>query len=176
VEEKIFIKAIVGLGNPGPSYYFQRHSIGFRVLDRLAEKHGLFWISKGDVKTATIPGKDGAIFLIKPQTFMNSSGVAVPALMKKGIKAENILVVHDELEKPFGSVSLKFDGSHKGHNGLKSIIGICGTAFYRIRVGIGRPVHKDAVPEYVLQPFEQSSHEVDQVIENAVDEIEKIIL
>lgn len=95
---------------------------------------------------------------------MNDSGRVIPALLKQGIKAENILVVHDELEIPFGSVKLKLGGSHRGHNGLRSIIGVCGENFRRIRCGIGRPANKEDVPDYVLKPFSESEQQVEQMI------------
>jgi len=84
-------------------------------------------------------------------------------------------VIHDELEKPFGSVTLKLDGSHKGHNGLRSIMNACGTNFWRIRVGIGRPLHKEDVPVYVLQPFDQTVDLIDLLIQNVISEIKKLI-
>ena len=99
---------------------------------------------------------------------MNSSGRVIPALAKQGIKAENILVVHDELELPFGTVKIKVGGSHKGHNGLRSIIGVCGPDFMRVRCGIGRPLDRDKVPDYVLQPFSEPEAAVDALIDQAV--------
>ena len=93
-----------------------------------------------------------------------------PYLSKQGIKAENILVIHDELEKPFGSLAIKFDGSHRGHNGLRSIIGICGPQFLRLRFGIGRPADKEDVPNYVLRQFDKT-----EVVDPHIDEAIKII-
>ena len=89
--------------------------------------------------TATIRIGDHAVLRVKPQTFMNDSGNVIPALRKKGITCNDILVVHDELELPFGTVKTKMGGSAKGHNGLRSIIGQCGADFARLRCGIGRP-------------------------------------
>jgi PTH1 family peptidyl-tRNA hydrolase len=88
------------------------------------------------------------VLLIKPQAFMNSSGNVIPFLSKQGIKAENILVVHDELEQPFGKISFKVGGSARGHNGVRSIIAACGENFVRVRFGIGRPNQKSK-----LQPM-----------------------
>jgi PTH1 family peptidyl-tRNA hydrolase len=163
------IKACIGLGNPGLSYYKQRHSIGFRVLDELACQEQVDWKSKNNLLYAEIPEKN--LLLIKPQTFMNSSGEVIPLLQKKGIKPSEILVVHDELEKPFGFVGFSFGTSHKGHNGLKSIISIMGPDFWRLKIGIGRPLRKELVPEYVLQPFTESPDTVEIVIKKAAQAI-----
>lgn len=163
------IKAIIGLGNPGPSYYKTRHSIGFRVIDALADQEGAAWSTKENMELATMQYNNRSILLIKPMNFMNSSGVVVPFLQKKGIKAEDILVIHDELELPFGSVIFKTGGSSKGHNGLKSIMSVCGENFHRIRVGIARPPTREEVPDYVLSPFPpQQESDIVHVIADAL--------
>jgi PTH1 family peptidyl-tRNA hydrolase len=94
-----------------------------------------------------------AIHIVKPTTFMNLSGKAIPFLLKKGIKPEEILVIHDELEKPFGKCNIRWDGSARGHNGLRSIDSIIGKDYWRLRFGIGRPEDKSEVGDYVLSPF-----------------------
>ncbi len=168
------IKAIIGLGNPGLRYVYTRHNIGFRVVDELAKQYGAHWRKYPEMEYARLsfepstgsPGGQG-IALIKPQTYMNNSGVVIPSLKKDGIKPEEILVVHDELELPFGDIAFKFGGSAKGHNGLKSIIAACGADFARLRVGIGRPPVKEQVPDYVLQTFDQSNMQVDEIINRA---------
>jgi PTH1 family peptidyl-tRNA hydrolase len=99
---------------------------------------------------------------------MNSSGKVIPALLKQGIKAENILVVHDELEQPFGAVRIKVGGSAKGHNGLKSIIAACGDQFARLQFGIGRPTFKEDVPNYVLAKFNENPEDLEHLIEKAI--------
>jgi peptidyl-tRNA hydrolase, PTH1 family len=171
MQEKHTIKAIIGLGNPGPTHFFQRHNIGFRVIDALATKHTASpWQKKDNLEYTKIAINGSPVLLIKPQTFMNSSGAVIPYLSKQGIKAENILVIHDELEKPFGSLAIKFDGSHRGHNGLRSIIGICGPQFLRLRFGIGRPADKEDVPNYVLRQFDKT-----EVVDPHIDEAIKII-
>lgn len=166
------IKVIIGLGNPGHQYYRTRHSIGFRVLDKLADLHGASWRAKGNAEYANARINDIEVLLIKPQTFMNSSGAVVPELLRRGIKSDEILVVHDELELPFGKIAFKTGGSAKGHNGLKSIIAACGPEFHRIRVGIARPENREDVPDYVLRPFAEDDAKVDQMIDAAVKEIE----
>lgn len=168
------IKTIIGLGNPGPKYHNNRHNIGFLVLDALAEKHHGSWQKKPDREMGEVEINGQTILLIKPQTFMNDSGKVIPSLAKQGIKAENILVVHDELEKPFGKIENKTGGSHKGHNGLRSIIASCGADFHRLRFGIGRPENKEDVPTYVLTNFSKNEN-IQPLIDQAIDIIETII-
>jgi peptidyl-tRNA hydrolase, PTH1 family len=163
------IKAIIGLGNPGNNYYKTRHSIGYRVIDTLVTQCGEQWHDRGALQTAELTIHDRPILAIKSNNYMNDSGSVIPYLLKKEIKAEEILVIHDELEKPFGTMSIKIGGSHRGHNGLRSIIGVCGDGFYRLRIGIGRPDDRDEVPHYVLAPFDQPETEIEIVIEKAVE-------
>ncbi len=135
---------VAGLGNPGGKYERNRHNIGFRVVDELARKHGLpAWSRKlgGDTTAglvATPKGREHAV-LLKPMEYMNLSGFAVQRLAQfHKIEPEKILVVHDELDLPFGVVRLKSGGGHGGHNGLRSIIEQLGNKFARVRMGIGR--------------------------------------
>ncbi len=167
------ITTIIGLGNPGPRFDFTHHNSGFMIVDALADKYGGQWQEKGDMALATIIMADKKILLVKPLTFMNVSGAIFPALQKKGIKNENILIAHDELEKPFGSISFRYGGSHRGHNGLRSIIQTIGPDFLRLRFGIGRPEDKAHVSDYVLARFTQSSQDVAQQIATAVKMIEE---
>ncbi|MBU1007620.1 aminoacyl-tRNA hydrolase [Candidatus Dependentiae bacterium] len=165
------IKAIIGLGNPGAKYYHTRHNIGFRVVDSFAERYGAQW---GEVELmqyagALLPDRLKPVYLIKPLTFMNNAGRVLPFLLMKGIKPEQILVVHDELEKPFGKLSIRFDGSARGHNGLRSIIGVVGNGFWRLRFGIGRPEKKSLVGDFVLSRFSQEEEEdIMRLIEEAI--------
>lgn len=172
---KLDIKAIIGLGNPGPKYYYTRHNIGFRILDELAKAYNLSWQTKDNMEIANLVFDGQKIILIKPQTFMNDSGRVIPGLLKQGIKAENILVVHDELEQPFGAVKLRLGGSARGHNGLKSIISVCGDQFARLRFGIGRPAIKEDVPNYVLEKFKENSADLENHIQQAVQVIEQLL-
>lgn len=175
MENKQTVKAIIGLGNPGHDRYYNRHSIGFRILDALADRYGAAWSMKDEMAMTTIQVDGAPIFLIKPQTYMNASGRVFPKLAKKGIKAEDILVIHDELEFPFGKIAYRIGGSARGHNGLRSLIAACGPDFGRLRVGIDRPAEREQVPDYVLQNFRESSADVDAMIESAVDYIERLI-
>lgn len=158
--DKQTIRAIIGLGNPGNKYYKTRHSIGFRVLDELAQRYEVAWQENSTMHYATLIGfSEQSTYLVKPQTFMNSSGEVIPWLAKKGIKGEQIIVVHDELEKAFGVNLLKFSGSAKGHNGLRSLISMIGQDFWRLKFGIGRPQDDTPVHEYVLNVFSQSEEQ-----------------
>ncbi len=166
------IKAIIGLGNPGPKFQRQRHNIGFLVVDECARRNHANWQRKDIFDVAEIQLHGNRVFLVKPQTFMNASGKVVSWLQKKGIAPENIVVVHDELEKPFGHLSVKFGGSARGHNGLRSIIDYCGKEFYRLRFGIGRPERKEDVGDWVLSDFSESQSELDVLIDQAADMLE----
>ena len=166
------ILAIIGLGNPGQKYHANRHNIGFQIVDAIAQNYGGQWQNKELMDIATIMINDKKVLLVKPQTFMNQSGKVLPYLNKQGIKSENILVVHDELEYPFGKVKIRFGGSARGHNGLRSIIEHCGKDFARLRFGIGRPEDKRMVGSYVLQDFSEDLSEIDQQIDRSIDLIE----
>ncbi|MGZ6255071.1 MAG: aminoacyl-tRNA hydrolase [Candidatus Chromulinivorax sp.] len=170
---KLEIKAIIGLGNPGPMYTKTRHNIGFLIVDALADQHAGIWQKKENMELCTIIINNKKIVLIKPQTFMNNSGQVLGYLKKQGIAQENILVAHDELELFFGQIKLKFDGSAKGHNGLKSIIAHGGANFLRLRFGIDRPVDKNEVPDYVLAKFTEKENLIDDKINEACTIIEQ---
>lgn len=158
------IKAIIGLGNPGQKYYRNRHNIGFRVVDALVDQFHGSWQTSELMEYATVRMNDASgqshdVVVIKPRTFMNNSGKVLGWLQKKGIKPDQIVVVHDELEKGFGKVLLRFGGSHKGHNGLKSIMGSIGPDFWRLKFGISRPDDREEVPDYVLADFSKQEEE-----------------
>ncbi len=169
------IKAIIGLGNPGQKYHKNRHNIGFRIIDELAKKFSISWQSKEnfDLVEIRLDPQDFSqkpIYLIKPLTFMNKVGQVVPFLLKKGIKPEEILVIHDELEKEFGKISIRFGGSARGHNGLRSIIGVICPDFWRLRFGIGRPQEKSEVANFVLSNFDlEQESQIDDLIQKSID-------
>ena len=169
MENKLNIKAIVGLGNPGPKFTFTRHNIGFLVVDKLAEELCTFWSTTDNLEIANAAYQDNGFFLIKPQTFMNNSGEIVPFLKKNGIGPENTLIVHDELDINFGDVKYRLGGSARGHNGLKSFIEKWGDNFSRLRVGIGRPANKEDVPDYVLHKFTEPADQVKDLISLAAE-------
>ena len=169
------LRAIIGLGNPGPKFYHHRHNIGFRIIDELAQRCHAQWKERDIMQTASITINDQPIILIKPLTFMNDSGKVIPFLTKQGITADQILVIHDELELPFSRIKLKHSGSARGHNGLRSIIDAIGSDFYRLRFGIERPEKKELVPHYVLQNFSEPQEDIEDGIMRACDMIENSI-
>lgn len=147
---------IVGLGNPGREYQESRHNIGFLLLSRLAERLGVSF-SRLQSKALVTDGRyqDHKIILAKPQTFMNLSGQAVGPLVNfYKIPLENLLVVYDEVDLPFGTLRLRPSGGSGGHNGMKSLITRLGTeGFPRLRLGVSRPPGRMEAAAYVLQDF-----------------------
>ena len=146
----------VGLGNPGPEHARQRHNIGFMVLDEIARRHGFGpWRKrfKGEVAEGSIGGQ--RILALKPQTYMNASGDSVqPAAAFLKIPPANVVAFHDELDLAPGKLRVKLGGGVAGHNGLKDMRRAFGSPdFWRVRMGIGHPGHKDAVTGHVLGNF-----------------------
>jgi PTH1 family peptidyl-tRNA hydrolase len=149
---------IVGLGNPGREYAFTRHNIGFMAVDALSKEYGTGGdkvLFKSIARTALID--DQNVLLQKPQTFMNISGEAVGACARFYKTAlENVIVLHDEIDIPFGTVKVKKGGGAAGHNGLKSIDQLLGKDYWRVRLGIGHPGDKDMVSDHVLSEFSKA--------------------
>jgi len=149
------MKIIVGLGNPGRKYERTRHNAGFMAADELANSlHADISQEKYHalVCRARI-GSEEAV-LAKPQTYMNESGRAVGAIVRYTYsRVSDVIVIHDELDLPLGSVRVKIGGGHGGHNGLRSIIEHLGPDFIRVRIGIGRPAPGSDAADYVLSPF-----------------------
>jgi peptidyl-tRNA hydrolase, PTH1 family len=168
------IRLIVGLANPGKEYADTRHNAGawlaLKAADQLhavlrVEKkfHGIYGSAQGEAQT---------IHLLIPTTFMNLSGQAVLALMKYyQLSPESILIAHDDIDLPAGSIKLKFEGGDGGHNGLKDIIRhLNSKQFYRLRIGVGHPKQRDQVADYVLHPPSKIDREkIDQAIQQALD-------
>ena len=170
----IDLKLIVGLGNPGSKYTETRHNAGFWFVEGLAAGNdATFKLEKkfhGELSKISIAGND--VWLLKPETFMNRSGLAVKSLMSfYRLNAENILVAHDEIDLLPGTTRLKTGGGHGGHNGLRDIINHLGTKdFHRLRIGVGHPGHKDQVVDYVLrQPAHDERSMIDQSVRSAQD-------
>ena len=167
------IKLIVGLANPGAKYEGTRHNAGEWLVNELARMYNasLKEEAKYFGKVAKINTAQGEVRLLVPTTFMNLSGKAVGALANfYRIKPEEILVAHDELDLPPGVAKIKQGGGHGGHNGLKDIIASLGNNnnFYRIRIGIGHPGHKDLVASYVLgKPAPQDQEKIDAAVDEA---------
>jgi peptidyl-tRNA hydrolase, PTH1 family len=149
------IKLIVGLGNPGSEYAKTRHNAGFWWIDELCanERVSLKAEKKFHGDAARLSAAGHELWLLQPMTFMNVSGRAVQALATfYKIAPQEVLVIHDELDLPPGTVKMKHGGGHGGHNGLKDIVAHLGTPdFWRLRIGIGHPGNRDAVLGYVLQ-------------------------
>jgi peptidyl-tRNA hydrolase, PTH1 family len=147
------IKLVVGLGNPGEEYARTRHNAGYWYVDALARSSGGQWRreSRYQAELTRIRTAGEELWLEKPLTFMNRSGSAVQAVATfYRILPAEILVVHDEIDLPAGTVRLKQGGGHGGHNGLRDIIGHLGADFWRLRLGVGRPADSDEVIDYVL--------------------------
>lgn len=171
---------IAGLGNPGIRYYYTRHNIGFRIVDRLSQVYGIVLTQK---KFNAVFGKgfihDVPVILAKPMAYMNMSGPPVKQVAQYfKIDIINVLVIHDDIDFPFGKIKFKKKGGHAGHNGLRSLIKAFGSgAFSRIRIGIGRPDTREQVTDYVLGEFDpQQDALLDRVVSEAQEAVETIIL
>jgi len=174
------IKLIVGLQNPGASYERTRHNAGGWFVEALADKVGAeFRAHKsfhGDVSSINLDGH--ACHLLRPTTWMNQCGRSVRALCQfYRIAPEDVLIAHDELDLPVGSVRLKTGGGHGGHNGLRDLIAnLQGPGFQRLRLGIGHPGSKDLVHDYVLgKPSSSDKQNIADAIDRAVDIMPKIL-
>ena len=146
---------VVGLGNPGPKYRNTRHNVGQRVVDRLAETLRVAWRESGAALVARGRWRDFSVDLVKPQSFMNVSGPPVAAALRRlHGKPADLILVHDDIDLPLGTVRTRMKGSHGGHNGVRSIIETLGTTeLRRVKIGIGRPESKDDVADHVLTRF-----------------------
>jgi PTH1 family peptidyl-tRNA hydrolase len=172
---------IVGLGNPGKKYQANRHNVGFMAVDAMAgDVAGFAWKEKfaGVFGRGELFGKSSV--LLKPMTFMNLSGDSVqPAMAFSKVAVGDVIVIHDELDVPFGEVRLKVGGGHAGHNGLRSIIERAGSPdFVRVRVGIGRPPagFRGDVADYVLHDFDSSERaELPDVLGRAIEATKKVL-
>jgi peptidyl-tRNA hydrolase, PTH1 family len=170
---------IAGLGNRGTEYAGNRHNCGFMVADLLAARMGARFKrdrSRASVATGRLAGF--GVTLAKPQTFMNLSGGPVASLRNfYKIPAERIVVVHDELDIPFGAIRLKQGGGDNGHNGLRSVTAALGTRDYlRVRVGIGRPPGRMDPADYVLRDFSPAERKLlPEVLERAADAVETLL-
>ena len=168
---------VVGLGNPGPRYAATRHNVGFMVVDLLASRVGGRFKSKSNAdllegRLAGVP-----VVLAKPRSFMNESGgpvVAVSRFFK--VPVDSTIVVHDDLDLPYGSLRLKRGGGDGGHNGLRSVSSALGPAYLRVRFGIGRPPGRQDPADYVLREFSSTERrELGFHIDRAADAVEALI-
>ena len=165
---------VVGLGNPGDRYSQTRHNAGFWFVDELARRHGGFFRAEkkfhGEVAEISVDG--GRVTLLKPMTFMNRSGLSVAELARfYRLAPETLLIAHDEIDLPPGSLRVKQAGGHGGHNGLRDIMPALGSPeFWRLRIGVGHPGSKDQVVNYVLdRPGKAEQEAIDDALAAAVD-------
>lgn len=157
------MKIIAGLGNPGSEYSATRHNVGFVAVDELAARWGgLTWRNRHEALVAEYKGSDEPILLVKPQTYMNLSGVAVGELVRwYKLTAEDVIVIYDDLDLPCGKLRLRTQGGSGGHKGIESLLVHLGKdSFTRIRVGIGRPPEGWETANYVLGRFSPAELEL----------------
>jgi len=171
---------IIGLGNPGKRYRLTKHNVGFRVVDRFAEKKGIK-LKRRLGKVQVGEGRIGSerVVIAKPLTYMNRSGVVVRKLIKElGIALDHLVVVHDDLDLGCGRIKIKERGGHGGHKGVSSIIEQIGSSdFLRIKVGIDKPERPDEGADYVLSPFDNEQLPlIEESMEQASEAIESIIV
>lgn len=169
---------VVGLGNPGRRYAATRHNVGFLVIDRLAERWGASLGKrqfKADVGSARIASRPAV--LCKPQTFMNLSGQAVTSL--RGyykVESTDVVVVHDDVDLPFGEIRTKQGGGHGGHNGLRDVSKRIGPDYARVRFGVGRPPEGWDTADFVLAKFTRDeSRRLDDAVDEAADAVERVL-
>jgi peptidyl-tRNA hydrolase, PTH1 family len=170
---------VVGLGNPGPEYAGNRHNVGFMVADLLAGRAGGRFKghrSRCQVVEGRLSGQ--RVVLAKPMSFMNLSGGPVTALRDfYKVDVDRLVVVHDELDIPFGTLRLKRGGGDNGHNGLKSITKSLGPEYHRVRFGVGRPPGRMEVAAYVLRDFSAAERkELDYLVDRAADAVEALLV
>lgn len=148
-------KIIVGLGNPGADYSFNRHNIGFLAVDEIADAaNATAWQKKYKGQLATGSLADTPLLLLKPQTYMNLSGESVGEVMRYfKLETPDVIVIHDDIDLESGQIKVKQGGGHGGHNGLKSIDAHIGKDYWRVRLGVGHPGQREEVTNHVLGNF-----------------------
>jgi PTH1 family peptidyl-tRNA hydrolase len=159
---------VVGLGNPGPDYEWTRHNVGYLVTDELASRMGGKWKQS----------RSGRAVLGRPHGYMNDSGGPVSSLLRfYKADPDRLIVVHDEIDLPYGDIRVKFGGGDNGHNGLKSVRKSLGTGdYYRVRLGVGRPPGRQEPASWVLKPFPTAERrELDLHVGRAADAVESLI-
>jgi len=183
---------VVGLGNPGAEYAGNRHNVGAMVLDELARRTGVVLRSGGgmlsrrpkaavaEARIGVLPGgvPGPRVVLAKPSTFMNVSGGPVSALAQyHDVPAERVVMVHDDLDIPFGDIKLKIGGGEGGHNGLRDTTKALGTKDYvRVRVGVGRPPGRMEAADYVLRDFTAAERkDLAWLVDAAADAVEMVV-
>jgi peptidyl-tRNA hydrolase, PTH1 family len=171
---------VVGLGNPGPGYAGNRHNVGFMVVDLLAGRMGARFKAHKKVRAEIVEGRLGGVrvVLAKPRSYMNESGGPVAGLLDYfSLPLERLVVVHDELDLPYGGLRLKLGGGDNGHNGLKSIRRSLGSGeFNRVRFGIGRPPGRMDAAAFVLRDFGAAERkELELEVDRTADAVESLL-
>lgn len=170
-----YLTAIAGLGNPEERHARTLHNAGFWFVDELARRAGVEfrYEKRFDAEICRIHLSDNDVWLIKPQSYMNLSGGPVRGVLEYyRLAVSDLLVAHDEIDLPPGTVRLKKGGGHGGHNGLRDIIKHTGSDFMRLRIGVGHPGHKDLVTDYVLK---RASAEVEQAMLHNIDDAADVV-
>ena len=163
---------IVGLGNIGEKYQLTRHNVGFLVIDEITKNLNTSNINNSNFQSTLL--KSGYNLFSKPTTYMNNSGIAVHSIKEYyKIDLENIIVIHDDLDLPFGTVKFKIGGGHGGHNGLRSLDAHITKEYIRVRIGIGKPADKTDVANYVLSNFSKEElNKLTDIITHTIKAIE----
>ena len=173
------VKLIVGLGNPGKKYERTRHNIGFLVVDRLAAKNSIVLTKKKyDSLVGDWNSGGERVLLVKPQTYMNRSGQALRSLLRYlPVEAGDLVLIHDDLDLPFGRIRIRQRGGAGGHRGMVSVLEALGEeAFFRLRVGIGRPPTGVEPTDFVLENFSPGElAQLDEIISRATDAVECLL-
>jgi PTH1 family peptidyl-tRNA hydrolase len=173
------LKIIAGLGNPGPEYHQTRHNIGFMAAEVFAAENGIALKKRGHQAIYGVGSVAGQqVMVLLPQTFMNRSGASIASACKSlGVGPAELVVLHDEIDLPFGTLRIKVGGGHGGHNGLRHICSVLESGdFLRFRMGVGRPPAGEDVARYVLRPFgalEKKS--LDCVLANTVKALDVLL-
>ena len=165
---------IVGLGNIGDKYQLTRHNIGFMVIDEITKNLTTSNIQKSNFHSTL--EKSAYDLYSKPTTFMNNSGMAVQAIKEYyKLDMEDIIVIHDDIDLPFGTVKFKIGGGHGGHNGLRSIDAHIGKEYIRVRIGVGKPQDKADVANYVLNNFSKEElNKLPDIISHTINAIKAL--
>lgn len=165
---------IVGLGNIGDKYQLTRHNVGFMVIDEITKNLTTSNIQKSNFHSTL--EKSAYDLYSKPTTFMNNSGMAVQAIKEYyKLEIEDIIVIHDDIDLPFGTVKFKIGGGHGGHNGLRSIDAHIGKDYIRVRIGVGKPQDKADVANYVLNNFSKEElNKLPAIIAHTIDAIKAL--
>ena len=173
------MKLVVGLGNPGKKYERTRHNLGFLVIDRIATQNEVAVKKKlCDASVGEWSSDGEKVLLVKPQTYMNRSGAAVMGLLREfRASPEDLVVIYDDLDLPFGRIRIRPKGSAGGHRGVRSVIeSVAGAPFYRLRIGIGRSPVGVNPEDYVLERFDsQEVGELDDIISRAAEAVVTLV-